>query len=137
MVAAVPSLEGSLFLTDPQSIIAYTLRKYFRTPKDTIPILPDLIISLPWQVARFGKEPELLCQNIQSDLQTTLSRIFADERPITVSVTNVPSGDSGFDVNIAVMYTLISGDVEQAGTTVSLINGRLVIPEDKIDFRTY
>lgn len=136
MVTTVPSLEGSLYLTDPQSIVAYQLRKYYRTPKDTIPILSDMIISLPWQVARFGREPDVLCQNMQSDLQGVFDRVFNQERAVTVSVTHTSTGSGEYDINTSVMYTMISGDVDQGGMTVSIDkNGRLVIPEDKIDFR--
>lgn len=132
MVSAVPSLEGSLFLTEPQSIIAYQLRKYFRTPKDTIPIVGDSIISLPWQVARFGKEPDTLVANMQSDLQKVFERIFTNERKISVSVTHTPNGDGAYDVNLTVMYTALSGELNQIGTTISLVKGRLVIPEDTL-----
>lgn len=132
MGSVVPSLEGSLFLTDPQSIIAYVMRKYFRTPKNTIPIVGDAIISLPWQVARFGKEPDTLVTNMQSDLQKVLERIFANERKITISVNHTPNGDSGYDVNITAMYTALSGELNQIGTTISLEKGRLVIPEDTL-----
>lgn len=132
MAIGVPSLEGSLFLTDPQSIIAYIMRKYFRTPKNTIPIVGDSIISLPWQVARFGKEPDTLVANIQSDLQKVFDRIFANERKITVSVNHTPNGDAGYDINITVMFTTLSGELNQLGTTISLEKGRLVIPEDTL-----
>lgn len=134
MVAAVPSLEGSLYLKDPQSIIAYTLRKYFRTPKDTIPILSDLIISLPWQVAQHGKDPETLTRNIASDLQNCFDRIFAGERRINVSANYTTDGNDGhYEVTISVIYSQISGEIAQTGTTISLRNGRLVIPEDNLD----
>lgn len=129
----VPSLEGSLYLTDPQSVIAYQLRKYFRTPKDTIPILGDLIISLPYQVARFGKQPSILVNNIQSDLQNLFNRIFGNERNITVNANFILDDNGGYDVTIAVMYSVSSGEINQTGTTISLgSDGRLKIREDTI-----
>lgn len=133
MVNVVPSLEGSLLLKDPQSIIAYQLRRYFRMPKDTIPILADSIISLPWQVARFGKEPDILASNIQSDLQTVLLRIFGDDRKVTVTTNSISNGDDSFDITISVIYGLANGEITQTGTTISLgSDGRLKIPEDTI-----
>jgi len=135
MVAVVPSLEGSLFLKDPQSIIAYVWRKYCRTPKDTVTILPDLIISLPYQLSKFGREPNVLVTNIQTDLQGVFSRIFGNERSVTVSVTSVPSGTDGYDVNVSFMYTTLTGELDQVGTTVSIgKQGQLVIPEDTLPF---
>lgn len=135
VVATVPSLEGSLYLTDPQSIIAYTLRKYFRTPKDAVPMFEDLIISLPWQEANFGREPDTLVRNIQSDLQGAFDRIFKGERDVTVSVSHSDvSSSMSYTVTLSVIYSLLNGEISQSGTTISLVNGRLVIPEDKIDF---
>ena len=133
MVAAVPSLEGSLYLKDPQSIIAYTLRKYFRTPKDAVPLLADEIISLPWQVAQFGKEPDTLVRNMQSDLQNCLNRIFNGERQVTVSVNFTTENNGSYDVTVSVIYSQLSGEISQTGTTISLKDGRLVIPEDNLN----
>lgn len=132
MVACVPTLEGSMYLTDPQSIIAYILRRYFRQPKDTVPILGDLIISLPWQVARFGKQPDLLVTNIQEDLQNCLTRIFGGERKITVSANYTNDSTTTYEVTISVIYTTVGKEISQLGSTISLKNGRLVIPEDTL-----
>lgn len=133
-MVSVPSLEGSLYLEDPQSIIGYTLRKYMRTPADTVPLLSDLIISLPMQVARYGKEPDVLCSNIQSDLQSTFVRIFGGERKITVSCTFTSNTNGNYDVTISVIYTTLSGDIAQTGTTLSLSkDGKILIPEDTLE----
>lgn len=132
MSNAVPSLEGSLYLTDPQSIIAYILRRYYRNTKNTVPVLGDLIISLPHQVALFKNEPEKLASNMQADLQRVLSRIFGTERNVTVSVMIEKTGANSCNFNTSIMYSTKSGDVEQTGTTISLKNGRLDIPEDTL-----
>lgn len=133
MVTSVPSLTGSLYVTAPESIIALTLRRYMKTPKHTIPILPDLIISLPWVVARFAKSPDTLCDNIRSDLQGCLDRIFNGERTITVTVNNNLLDEAGnYEVNISIMYTTLSGELSQLATSISLgSDGTLHIPEDK------
>lgn len=135
MTACVPSLTGSLLLRDPQSIVAYTLRRYFRQPADTISILSDLIISLPWRVAQCGKDPEALCSAIQTDLQGCLSRIFGNDRRVTVSTSFTRDQTDEYNVTISVMFTALNGELEQTGTTISLDkNGRLVIPEDNLDY---
>ncbi len=134
MVAVVPSLEGSLYLKDPQSIIAYTLRKFFRTPKDTIPFLDTMIISLPWLVARFGNDPENLCNNIQSDLQNCFDRIFANDRKITVNASYETDSTDTYFISISVIYVAKSGEIDQVGVSkIGLKNGRLTIPEDSLD----
>lgn len=134
MVSSVPSLTGAKYITDPESIIAYTLRKYMRTPKHTIPILPDLIISLPWTVAQFHTSPNTLCDNMQSELQNCFNRIFNGERTITVTVNyDTPEDNGNYTVSITVMYATISGDLNPISTSISVgSNGRLVIPEDRI-----
>ena len=132
MLNGVPSLENALYLTDPKSIIAYTLRRYFRQPKATIPILDEYIISLPYQVAQHGKEPDVLVNNIQRDLQGVFSRIFQQDRNVTVTCNQVPVSDNEYDVTISVLYSLATGEITQTGTTISLVKGRLVIPEDTI-----
>jgi len=131
-MVTVPSLEGKLYLSDPQSVIAYQLRRYSRTHADTIPILSDLIISLPLQIAKYGSEPDDLTSNIQSDLQGVFNRIFAGERNITVNVTHEKISATAFNVSVSVIYTVLSGELQQTGTTISLVNGRLTIPEDRI-----
>jgi hypothetical protein len=136
MPSAVPSLEGSLYLTDPQSIIAYTLRRFFRTPLHAVPLVENQIISLPWIVAQFADEPETLTSNIQSQLQNTLTRIFNNERRVEVSVNQSPNGSDGYDVTITIMYTTITGEMTGQGVTISLgKNGRLIIPEDTLSPR--
>lgn len=136
MTVTVPSLEGSLYITNPLSIIAYTLRKFSRTPSDTIPILPSKIISLPWLVANYKNSPDILCNNIQTALQNTLTNIFSpDNRTIQVLATNTPSSSNNgdYDITISIVYQTLSGDLEQTGTTVSVVNGMLKIPEDNIN----
>lgn len=135
-MVTVVSLEGSLYLKDPQSVIAYTLRRYSRTPKNTIPILPDLIISLPYQIAKFGREPDNLVQNIEGDLQRVFSRIFGNERQITVNVSYTKRDTISYDTTISIVYTTLSGELQQTGTTITLVNGRLMIPEDQISWET-
>lgn len=133
MTAVVPSLEGSLFLKDTQSIIGYTLRKFFKTPKDAVPILPDMIISLPWLVAKYGKEPSVLVSNIQSDLQTVFNRIFNGSVDIAVITSHVStSNPNEYDINIAISYMTSGGDITQSGTTLLLKDGQIVLPEDHI-----
>lgn len=133
MVASVPSLEASLYLTDPQSIIAYGLRKFFRTPKHAVPLLPDEIISLPWLVAEYGRDPETLTANIQSDLQTCFNRIFAGDRDVRVSTNFTTDQTDKYEVTISVIYTHKSGETDQIGTTLSISqDGRLIIPEDNL-----
>lgn len=137
MVAGIPSLEGSLFLTDPQSIVAYVWRKYSRTPKDAVSILPDMIISLPYQVSQFSREPNVLVTNIQTDLQGVFTRIFDTERKVTVNVTQIPNGDNGYDISVSIMYATLEGELDQIGTTISIDrNGRLIIPEDTLNFNS-
>lgn len=132
MVAMVPSLEGSLYLTDPQSIIGYTLRKMCRTPKDTVPIVPDAIVSFPWFAAKFKNQPDTLCNNMQSSIQRVLSNIFGTERNVNVTVTNTVNANnaSEYDINISILYTTIAGELVPIGTTLLLKDGRFVIPED-------
>lgn len=136
MGVTLPSLEGQLYLRDTQSIIGYTLRRYSRTPKDTVTILPDMIISLPWRIAQFGRDPDSLVFNIQSDLQGVFGRIFANERPIQVSVIHTPGEGNSYNIEVSIIYTLKSGELEQTGTKLSLdkTTGRLSIPEDRISW---
>jgi hypothetical protein len=132
-MVTVPSLTGSLYVDDVQSVIAYTLNRFFRTPQHTVPIVPDLIISLPWLVAKFHRDADTLCNNIQSDLQGCFNRIFDAERKITVAVTNALTDASGtYDITISIIYTMLSGEIGQTGATISLKNGRLVIPENNL-----
>lgn len=132
MAVGVPSLEGSLFLTDPQSIIAYQWRKYCRTPKDTIPLLDDQIISLRWQVSRFGTDPEALTTNMQRDLQSVFTRIFGEERDVRAVCTYTMTSSNTYDVLTQFTYSLLSGEISSYGLTISLKNGELVIPEDNL-----
>lgn len=134
-MAYVPSLEGTLYLTDIQSIIAYTLRKFFRTPKNSVPLLDSFIISLPALVSEYGRDPETLTSNIQSSLQGCFDRIFNGERDVRVSTSFTTTSDGTCDVSIAIVYAKVSGEIDQLGTTISLgSDGRLIIPEDKIPF---
>lgn len=133
MPVAIPSLEGSFYLKDPQSIIAFILRKYFRTPKDAVPLLGDMIISLRWQVANHGGDPETLTSNIRADLQSCYTRIFGSERNVTVTCTYTKTSSNTYSVQIGVVYNLLSGEVAQTGTTISLKDGQLVIPEDNLN----
>lgn len=134
MAITVPSLTSQTYLTDPQSIIGYQLRRYGRQPKDTVTILPDLIISLPWQIANFGKDPDTLVSNIQSDLQGVFTRIFRNERKVTVNVSHSKIDSGTYSVSVSVIYTLLSGELQQTGTTLALKNGQLTIPEDQINW---
>lgn len=133
-MAAVPSLSGTTFIKDPQSIIAYTLNLFMRMPRDTVPLMDDHLISLPWLAAQHAREPETLVIKIQNDLQRVFSRIFADERAVTVSCNYTLNGDDTYDVTMSIIYTQISGDIGQLGTTISLDKntGRLVIPENDL-----
>jgi hypothetical protein len=134
MVTTVPSLEGQLYLKDPLSIIAYTLRRYQRTPKDTVNLLPDLIISLPWQIAQLGKEPDALTRNIQADLQGVFDRIFANERRIEVAVSHTVNDATSYNISVAITYTAIDGEPKQVGMMIPLKDGRPVIPEDSLNW---
>jgi hypothetical protein len=138
MTVYVPTLEGSLYLTDPEQIIGYILKRYFRDIKKAVPFLDDYIISLPKQVAQFGREPAALVTNIQSDLQKCFDRIFApDGRKITVSVSQTAgSTPDNYNVTMSIMYTTLSGDLLSSGTVISLVNGQLVIPADKLTVQT-
>lgn len=133
LMAKVPSLESSLYLNDPESIIAYTLRKYSRTPKDTVPVLKDMIISLTWDIAEYGRDPDNLVRVIQTNLQNTFNRIFENDRQISVNVIHQPDGNGNTTVVITISYTTKTGDLKQTGTRISLDkNGQFVIPEDML-----
>lgn len=134
-MAYVPSLEASAYLTDPQSIVAYQIRRFMRMPADTVPLMDDYIISLPWIVAQHSRDPETLCNNIESSLQRCLSRIFNGERTVTISVSYTLGDNDTYDVTMSVIYTQANGDLGQVGTTISLNkeSGRLVIPEDNLE----
>jgi hypothetical protein len=105
-------------------------------PANTMPYLSEYIISLPQQISMYGKHPEILTANMKSDLQNVLTRIFAnDTRNITVNVSYSQSASytNGYDITVSFMYTLLSGELDQVGTTISLgSNGRLVIPESNL-----
>ncbi len=132
-MAKVPSLESSLYLTDPESIIGYTLRKYSRTPKDTVPVLGDMIISLPWDIAEYGRYPDDLVRVIQTNLQNVLGRIFENDRQISVSVIHQDDGNGNTVITITISYTALSGEVKQTGSRISLDrNGEFIIPEDSL-----
>jgi hypothetical protein len=128
----VPSLEGGLFLTDPQSIIAYTIRKYMRVPKEAVTLLENMIISIRHQVSLHGGQPDVLTNNIQSDLQNVFDRIFQNERQITVSCTYEMTSSNTYDVTMSVIYSLLSGEIGQTGARITLQDGQLVIPEDNL-----
>jgi len=130
MTAVVPSLTGSLYVKDPLSVISYTLRKFFRTPAHAVPLIPDLIISLPYLVARFGNEPENLASNIRSDLQACFTRVFGSDRTVQVDCSYTDDTNGNYIVTISVTYSMLSGEIGQTGTHVKLVNGRLQIPED-------
>jgi hypothetical protein len=134
-MAAIPSLSGSTYIEDPQSIIAYTLNKFMRMPRHTVPLMDDHIISLPWLVAEYSKDPENLINRIQSDLQKVFNRIFNGERTVTVSVNYTLNDSISYDVTMSVIYTQLSGDIGTLGTTISLNkdSGRLIIPENNLD----
>lgn len=131
-MVGVPSLEGGFWLTDPQSIIGYILRKYFRTPKEAVGLLENLIISLRHQVSLHGSDPDVLTNNIQSDLQGVFSRIFNGDRQVTVMCTYSMVGATTYDVTISVIYSQLSGEPGQVGARISLMDGQLVIPEDNL-----
>jgi len=134
-MVAVPSLSGSTFIDDPQSIIAYTLNRFMRMPRHTVPLMDDHIISLPWLAAEYAQDPESLVNQIQSGLQGVFNRVFNGERNITVSVNHTLIDSISYDVTISVIYTQLSGDIGTLGTTISLDknSGRLIIPENNID----
>ena len=134
MAAGVPNLGGTFFVTDPQSVIAYTIQRFFRTPGDTIPMFSDQVISLPSLVSQFAREPSVLADNIRSDLQNCLDRIFNGERQIVVSCDYQSADNVVTDYTISVTYTKINGDLDQVGITVGLKNGRLIIPENSLDW---
>jgi hypothetical protein len=131
-MAMVPSLEGGLYLTDPQSIIAYIIRKYFRTPKEAVTLLENMIVSLRHRVSLHGGQPDVLTSNIQSDLQGVFDRIFRNERQVTVSCTPELTSSNTYDVTISVIYSLLSGEIGQTGARITLQDGELVIPEDNL-----
>ena len=135
-MAFVPSYERSLYIEDIRSIIAYTWNRYCRMPANTIPYLSEYIISLPKQIAQYGRHPEILTVNMKSDLQNVFTRIMAhDGRTITVNTSYSQSSSyaNGYDITVSMMYTLLSGELDQIGTTISLgANGRLVIPESNL-----
>lgn len=132
MTAVVPSLTGSLYIKDPLSVIAYQLRRFFRMPANTMPLLPDMIISLPYLIAQYGREPENLVNNIQSALQGCLSRVFGDERSISVSCSYTDTHDDSYIVTLSITYAMLNGEINQTGTHIKLVNGRLQIPEDSL-----
>lgn len=134
-MAAVPSLEGSTYLTDPQSIIAYTIRRFMRMPRHTVPMMDDHIISLPWLVYENRRDPDTLVSSIQSALQKCLVRIFNGERNVNVSASYSLNDNDTYDVTISVIYTTIGDEINQIGTTISLnkTTGRLIIPEDNLN----
>lgn len=131
-MAMVPSLEGGFYLTDPQSIVGYQLRKYMRTPKEAVTLLENMIVSLRHQISLHGGQPEVLTANMQSDLQGVFTRIFGNERQVTVTCTHEMTSSNTYDVTISVIYGLLSGEVGQAGARISLKDGQLVIPEDNL-----
>ena len=134
-MVSVPSLSGSTYIEDPQSIIAYTLNRFMRMPRDTVPLMDDHIISLPWLAAEYSQDPENLTNQIQSALQRVFNRIFNGERNITVSVNHSFTDSISYDVTMSVIYTKLSGDIGTLGTTISLdkTSGRLIIPENNLD----
>lgn len=131
-MAKVPSLEGSLYLTDPQSIIAFIIRKYFRTPKEAVGILENMIISLRHQVSLHGGNPEALTGNITTDLQGVFNRIFAGERAVNVVCSYDMTDGNQYSVTININYVALSGEVSQVPARVYLKDGQLVIPEDNL-----
>ena len=130
MVAVVPSLNGQLLLKDPQSIIAATWNRYSRTPAQTIPILSDLIISLPDTSSRFGNNPDGLINQIQSEFQGVLQRIFGNDRTITVNASYSLNDDqSDYNVNVSVSYTDPNGPGGMIGTSIRIKDGYLSYPD--------
>jgi len=138
MGVTIPSLEGQTYIRNTQSVIGYTLRRYSRTPKETVPLLPDLIISLQWRMAESGRDPDALTASIQTDLQTVFDRIFANERRVRVSCTYTMVNSIHYNVTLSVIYTLLNGEIEQYGATITLNKdtGQFVIPEDQINWVT-
>ena len=135
MVAVVPSHESQLYLKDPVLIIAYTWRKFSRTPADAVPILPDLIISLPQLISLYSDHADTLSNEIQTSFQKCLSRIFGSDRTVIVSVTYEPTSSnlSTYDITVSITYTTNSGELDQIGTTVSLVNGQLNLSTDSLN----
>lgn len=134
MVAGVPSLEGKIFLTDIESVIAYQWNKFSRVPKGAMPILSDLIISLPQLVAQFGSNPQNLTANIQSDLQNCFNRIYnitAGNPPqVTVTANYTMHDNGGYDVTVTFLYQTPTDQLAQIATSIALgEDGRLTIPE--------
>ena len=138
MVAAVPTFTAATYLTDPQSIIGYQINLFERMPKDTMPVLDDLIISLPFLVAKFGQEPDILRPNIEQALQGVFSRIFSTERQVLVSVSYTYDDTTNlYTYLITVTYTLESGEIDQYGSRIYLTSeGRLHIPESTVGANT-
>lgn len=134
-MAKVPSLEGSTYITDPQSIIVYTLKRYFNTPKNAIPLFGNAIISLPGLAAEYWQDPDTMSFNMKGDLTTCLQRIFQSERQITVDVpyTKAENGDVRYSINIS--FTRADGDAVTMTARCSVNpDGKLVIPEDRLGF---
>jgi hypothetical protein len=134
MTAAVPTLEGTLLITDPEWIIAYQWKRYARQPAKTIPILADLIPSLPEQISKFGKQPDILARNIQGDMQSVLGRIFSDDRNINVTATATSTGETSCLISVNFTYTLLNGEASQTVTSIALNpqTGRLTLPIDTL-----
>ncbi len=138
MALTIPTLESGLYLTDYQKVIAYTLRKMFRTPKDAVPFLDQSIVSIPWIAAKHRNSVDNLTNALQNEIQSAFNRIFSDGTSIQVNVGYTTNTDDAsiYDVTIAILYTPPNGEISSTGIVVGLKDGRFIIPEDNIEFLT-
>jgi len=129
MSVTVPSLTSKFALDDVESIIAYIWNRAMRTPKYVLPRIDHLLVSIPGLCAQFGHDADLLCENIQNALQSCYNRIFDGERQISVRVSPTVKANGQYDITTTVAYVTRGGEYRPIATKISLIDGRLAIPE--------
>ena len=134
-MVTVPTLENTLYLQDPEAIIGYGLRRYARTPANTIPFLSSQIISLPQRFAEHGGNPDDFCTAIQTDLMGMYQRIFSTATSVVVYVTNEQTDGTTYTVDISVQVT-INGQLYQLSTNLPIVNGEISLPQDVISYPT-
>lgn len=133
-MSRIPTLMGTMYLDDIDQKITYTIRRYMRTPANTLNLFGSALISLTDRVAVNWMDPATLCSLIRADLTSVYRRIIDASYNLSVLTDYALDADTGrCDVTITVSYVRQSGDKAQMAVGIYVDGkGKLVLPQDTL-----
>lgn len=112
-------------LKSPVDIMKYCLHQYVSLPKNINDTFADSELSLVWDDAESGHDPELLKDAVRQRLTSTLRGYFPDASSVDVTVTTSQLDNARYDMTID-MLVVISGTPHSLSQDFSTdANGKL------------